>query len=153
MAALSNAARAGWFSGYDWIIRVNPDVIIRNDTWMLDTMRSEPDVTGLLINCRNSTTSYKIHTDFFAIKPAALPTDAFTTVVNDAAGLPNAENSFTHDLQDTILKKGNMWWIPGAKPANTACRAGSMRDPITTDVIHFHQARKMMKDLTCPIQF
>jgi len=30
MSALrTGATREGWFSGYDWVIRVNPDVIIR----------------------------------------------------------------------------------------------------------------------------
>ena len=153
IAALSDAARAGWFSGYDWIIRVNPDVIIRNDTWMLETMRSEPNVTGLLINCRNSTTSFNIHTDFFAIKTEALPADAFTTTVNDREGTPNAEYSFTRDIMNTVLKKGNMRWIPGAQPPDPVCRAGWKRDPTTTDVIHYHPAKKLMKDLTCPIPF
>ena len=38
MAALSDATREGWFSGYDWVIQ-HPDVIIRDDTFMLDAKR------------------------------------------------------------------------------------------------------------------
>ena len=30
MLGLDTAEREGWWSGYDWVIRLNPDVIVRN---------------------------------------------------------------------------------------------------------------------------
>ena len=121
MAALSDATREGWFSGYDWVIRVNPDVIIRDDTFMLDAMQNDPNATGLLINCRKTTNTRipKIHTDFFAIKPEVLPSDAFLNPTGR-----DAEDSFTNDIREAILNKGNQRWIPGAASPDTACRAG-----------------------------
>ena len=29
MLGLDTADREGWWSGYDWVIRLNPDVIVR----------------------------------------------------------------------------------------------------------------------------
>lgn len=149
MAALADASRGNWFSGYDWIIRVNPDVIIRNDTWMLDIMRNDPNATGLLINCHNITdTTLKIHTDFFAVKPEALPPNAFLHPITE-----NAEYSFTSDIKKTIIDRGNHRWVPGANPYTTACRAATGRDRSKSHVTHFHQARRLFKNLTCPIAF
>ena len=148
MAALSDATREGWFSGYDWVIRVNPDVIIRDDTFMVDVMENDPNATGLLINCRSPTRPPIIHTDFFAIKPGVLPSGAFLNPTN-----PNAERAFTNDISEAILNKGNQRWIPGAHPANAICRAGFDRKMEETHVIHFHPEEELMKDFTCPIPF
>lgn len=69
-AAISDASREGWFNDYDWVILVNSDVIIRNDTFMLDIMQNDPNATtAILVNCNGNNTSPKVHTDFFAIKP------------------------------------------------------------------------------------
>jgi hypothetical protein len=156
MAALKDATREGWFSGYDWVIRVNPDVIIRNDTFIVDVMQNDPNATGLLINCLNftNTNDLKIHTDFFAIKPGVLPSGAF---LNPA--FPNAERSFTNDIREAILNKGNHRWIPGAHPVDEGiCRAGydyyDSRKMEETHVIHFHQEEELMaNNFTCPIPF
>ena len=150
MAALQDATQEGWFSGYDWVIRVNPDVIIRDDTFMVDVMENDPNATGLLINCENSRNGLKIHTDFFAIKPGVLPSGAF---LNPGR---NAENSFAKDIRGAILNKGNHRWIPGAHPANVRrlrCRAGYKRKMEETHVIHFHPEEELMKDFTCPVPF
>ena len=52
--ALSDAYQNNWFKGYDWVIRVNPDVIIRNDRWMLKQM-FDMDVWGVLVDCMDHT--------------------------------------------------------------------------------------------------
>jgi hypothetical protein len=150
IAAMSDATREGWFKGYDWVIRVNPDVIIRDDTFILDVMHNDPKATGLLINCLHS--SVLIHTDFFGIKPEVLRSDAFLYPVFD-----NAERAFTHEIRDGILKKGGARWIPGAQPQPVdrinICRAGHGRSIEDAHVIHFHPAKEMMNDSTCPIPF
>jgi hypothetical protein len=156
MAALSDATREGWFSGYDWVIRVNPDVIIRDDTFMVDVMENDPNATGLLINCSNftnSTEDLKIHTDFFAIKPGVLPSGAFLNPTS-----PNAERTFTNDISEAILNKGNHRWIPGAHPVDEGiCRAGydyyESRKMEEIPVIHFHPEEELMREFTCPIPF
>lgn len=148
MAALTEATRRGWFQGYDWVIRVNPDVIIRNDTFLLNAMENDPDATGLLINCRGKNKRPKIHTDFFAIKPEVLPPNAFL----NATGR-DAEDSFTNDIYDAILKRGKHRLIPGAHSPDTACRAGRKRDMVTTPIVHFHPDLDVLLGAECPIPF
>jgi len=161
MAALSDASREGWFSGYDWVIRLNPDVIVRNDTFIVNVMQNDPNATALLINCNNHTNStvLKIHTDFFAIKPAFLPSGAFRNPVSN-----NAERAFTNSITEVIVNKGNHRWIPGSHPlGGVICRAGydlfGSRKREETPVIHSHQGVKELrhklkrKQFTCPIPF
>ena len=38
----------------DWVIRMNPDVIIRDDTLMLDVIQNDPNATAILLNCISS---------------------------------------------------------------------------------------------------
>ena len=151
MAALSDATREGWFKDYEWVIRVNPDVIIRDGTFMMDVMQNDPNATGLLINCSSGyyeEEPIKIHTDFFAVKPEVLPPDAFIIPATR-----NAERSFTRDIQKDILDKGGARWIPGAHPIDDICRAGHERKIEDTHVIHFHPTEEMMSEMKCPIPF
>ena len=83
-AALEDAAKEGWFKGYDWVIWLNPDVIIRNDTYILDVMQNDLNATAILINCAhfNPQKPIKFHTDFFAIKLGALAPYTFINFYN-----------------------------------------------------------------------
>jgi hypothetical protein len=38
IAALAEADTNGYFQGYDWVIRLNPDVLILDDTWIVQTI-------------------------------------------------------------------------------------------------------------------
>ena len=106
-AALEDAAKEGWFKGYDWVIWLNPDVIIRNDTYILDVMQNDLNATAILINCAHfNPQKPKVHTDFFAIKPGVLAPNTF---INSTIG--NAELSFTNDISADIMNKGNHRWI------------------------------------------
>ena len=148
MDALQQASKHNWFQNYDWIIRLNPDVIIRNDTWMLDTILHDPSASGLFINCFQEypTRGYKLHTDFFAVKTQDLPRGAFQHPQGR-----NAEMAFTMDVQETILDQKKHRWVPGAGPKRDICRAGLERDIATTDVTHFHHDWNF--DYKCPIPF
>ena len=160
MDALQQASKHSWFDNYDWIIRLNPDVIIRNDTWMLDTMLHDPEASGIFINCLHDDNDnphsnphshlqqkkYKLHTDFFAVRVKDLPSDAFLVPRNQ-----NAELSFTIDVQETILDRNKHRWVPGAAPKNSVCRAGWKRNFGMTDVTHFHP--DWQNNYTCPIPF
>eukprot|EP00529_Nitzschia_sp_RCC80_P031133 CAMPEP_0113499488 /NCGR_PEP_ID=MMETSP0014_2-20120614/31777_1 /TAXON_ID=2857 /ORGANISM="Nitzschia sp." /LENGTH=359 /DNA_ID=CAMNT_0000393671 /DNA_START=776 /DNA_END=1852 /DNA_ORIENTATION=- /assembly_acc=CAM_ASM_000159 len=89
-----DSTTSGWFYDYDWIIRINPDVLIRNSTFLQDHMtnsvsssslaksssltttpRRDKDsvvVDAILVDCRRdvkSRTTQRIHTDFLAIRP------------------------------------------------------------------------------------
>ena len=44
--AIKKAIENNWFDGYDWVIRLNPDVLIRNETWLVETM-SNKEVDGI----------------------------------------------------------------------------------------------------------
>jgi len=160
LAAISDATKEGWFSGYDWVIRLNPDVIIRDESFLVDTMENDPDATGLFINCDPNglvrADGLKIHTDFFAIKPAVLKPDAF---LKPAEG--NAEYSFTQDVREVILEKNNHRWIPGANPETPKrCRAGYKKSLTDTPITHNHffgiyddDDDAWTHNYTCPLQF
>ena len=151
-SAISDAAQEGrWFNGYDWVIRVNPDVIIRDDTFMMDVMQNDPNATAILINCHGNydAPKVKVHTDFFAIKPGALRPNNFLNSTHW-----NAETAFTEDISTDILKKGNHRWIEGAQPRNRMCRAGygrGERDKL--HITHFHVEETWLNNFTCPIPF
>jgi len=79
--ALVEAYKKGWFGGYDWVVRVNPDVLIRNDTFLLQSMANN-SISGIFDDCLDrpcdggrNCVHRKIHTDFFAIRPAAVSRD------------------------------------------------------------------------------
>ena len=142
--ALTEAGAKGYFDGYEWVIRVNPDVLIQDDEWLLQTMllqqhNGNDDVQNktrpslLYVSCNRGP---KIHTDFFAIRPAALPPGA---LAHSSHG--NAERSFA------ALTKGlEKWEVPDAKPFR-GCR---VTGPL---VEHFHFSRFGKGNHTCPAVF
>jgi hypothetical protein len=48
--AMNQGFERGYFDGYDWVIRVNPDVLIRNDTWLLNTFQDQT-IHGVFADC------------------------------------------------------------------------------------------------------
>ena len=44
------ASGHGWFEGYDWVVRLNPDVLVRNDTFLLQAMGDDA-VHGIFVDC------------------------------------------------------------------------------------------------------
>ncbi len=155
MASLSDASREGWFSGYDWVFRVNPDVIIRNETFMLDVLHNDPNATGMLVDChkfrrrRNAGLPIKVQTDFFAIKPGVIPKGTF----KETYGMDNAEELFTKQINETILNIGGHRWVPNTHPLDTFCRVGggSRRPWTETHALHTHPKTENVTQ--CPIPF
>jgi hypothetical protein len=113
----------GWFTNYDWVLRVNPDVLIRDDTWLQQQIYAEeggngpddasstptqmaPRVAGLVHNCgggkntlaSSSTNSsfYKFNTDFTAFRPQALNATCFVDPIINPRD--NAEMHMTRGL-------------------------------------------------------
>mmetsp|Transcript_28330 Transcript_28330/g.43257 ORF Transcript_28330/g.43257 Transcript_28330/m.43257 type:complete len:338 (+) Transcript_28330:189-1202(+) len=151
--ALKDAMVEKWWAGYDWVIRVNPDVILRDETALLDIMLKDPNATGIFINCRPIVGSMIIHTDFFALKPAALNPKRFQGHFKG-----NAEKAFTADVYADILKTGGGRWLLSAEPLNALCRAGSGKNLAKSPVAHHHppsflRKNDTLEDFVCPIQF
>lgn len=149
-AAIYDAIREGWWKGYDWVIRVNPDVIIRDDSYLLHVMKNDVNATAMLVNCARSNSNPSVHTDFFAIKPDALSPNAF--LKDD--GIHSAEKSFKNQIKESILDKGNHRWVEDARPLDNLCRVGSKRPMDATPIVHYHEkSLNLAKDFTCSIPF
>lgn len=126
------------FVGYDWLIRVNPDVIIRNSTWIFNTML-DPDVDAIFVDCYDGCltgyckhgVSVLIHTDFFAVRPQMLTRESFS--MDTFAKFSNAEHTATHAFQH-ILQSGRYQWLPNTGPMRGNCRVRGEHSP----VLHTH---------------
>lgn len=137
--AMTEAFRNGWFDGYDWIIRVNPDVLIRNDTILLDILDKQ-DVDGVFVDCidipcptGNKCIDRQIHTDFFAVRPQRIPANVFERSLNE-----NAETMATA-VFSSIVKQGKDSWLPGTGPHLGYCRVNGE----SSSVIHTHDFDKI----------
>ncbi len=112
-----------WFSEYSWIIRINPDVFIRNSNWILQTM-NDPSVDGIFVQC----VSTVIHTDFFAVRPLACRSDAFDEMVQ-MNHERTAGKEFHHIIQHNRHK-----WLSDNDPSNGICRVRGRQ----SSVVHSH---------------
>jgi hypothetical protein len=80
-----------WFDEYDWVVRTNPDVIFTNVSWLEELLVLD-SISGVFADCKRESTRGKkhgssdcnfgggyhmIHTDFFAVRPLAIPIGAF----------------------------------------------------------------------------
>ena len=77
MVSLDAAEREGLFSTYNWIVRLNPDVIIRDDGFLREAM-ARKDVDAVFANCnKRRTGDVRVMTDFTAWRPKAVQIGAF----------------------------------------------------------------------------
>lgn len=132
--AMTEAFKRQWFDPYDWVIRLNPDVMIRNDSFLLEQIGND-GVDGIFADCwdvpcpeQKRCEGRKIHTDFFAFRPNSLPITSFARAWDDEAEM-SATKSFS-----SIIAKGRDRWVPGAGPHNPECRIRGESSP----VIHTH---------------
>jgi hypothetical protein len=135
--AVTEAFENHWFDAYDWVIRLNPDVLIRNDTFLLDQM-NDIGTHGIFDDCwdvscpkGNKCIGRLIHTDFFAVRPHAIPSDAFAKAKEREE---HAETMAT-DAFSSIVSAGADSWLPGTGPHLTSCRVTGESSP----VIHTHE--------------
>ena len=150
--ALSEAETHGYFAPYEWVIRLNPDVLIQDDEWFLDIMldKKNQDLTKpslLYVACHfNRTFNDDIHTDFFALRPSALPPGALTNIhVSDTRKVA-AEPALTNAVRHLLASNRTSLAVPGATHQYPGgCRV------VGTTVHHFHN--DMGKDLVCPAKF
>lgn len=134
--ALVEAYRNRWFEDYDWVVRVNPDVVIRDDTFLLQTMEDD-SVSGIFDDCLEKAcpagrkcVDRLIHTDFFAIRPSAISRDEVLRLAST-----NAENMATQAFSG-IVRNGSDAWLPNTGPHHGECRVMGKLSP----VVHDHNA-------------
>jgi hypothetical protein len=131
-----------WFDGYDWVIRLNPDVLIRNDTWLIQTMLNT-SIDGIFHDCFNSKNyskpNPKLHTDFYAFRPSAVDRDMVLKSKSK-----NAEFHITGVFRN-IYNAGRFAFVEGASNSRPGrCRIEGEKSP----VVHSHDLWK-----ACPYYY
>jgi len=132
--ALETATSSKWFEGYDWVIRVNPDVLILEDEWLIQKM-VDPAVDGIFADCHDGlceqhcTEVRLLNTDFFAVRAQHLGPESF---VGLKGGFKNAEQQARAAFKN-ILENGRDRWVPGTH-MHGICRIHGEKVP----VLHAH---------------
>jgi hypothetical protein len=117
-----------WFDEYDWVIRLNPDVLIRRDTWIRQTMLNA-SVDGIFVDFSSKRTA-RLHSDFYAFRPS---TANDTALIDNFYTKPTAETHLYSGFIDSIRRK-RVAWLPGARTRRNWARLIGIESP----VIHFH---------------
>jgi hypothetical protein len=135
--------KVSWFDEYDWVIRLNPDVLIRSDNWLISTML-DPNINGIFNDCKYkrkyaARPGTKLHTDFYAFRPAAVDRELVLRSNNI-----NAEYHLTAALWN-IYKSNQFAYLEGAAlPRESLCRIVGVNSP----VVHAHGTWK-----ACPYYY
>lgn len=131
--ALVEGFQHGWFQEYDWVVRVNPDVLIKNDSSILVSM-ADVSVSGIFVDCLDrpcpagrGCSSRHIHTDFFAIRPSSVPLEA-VLYTNETNAERMAIKAFSG-----IVKVREDAWLPGTGPQRGDCRVKGAASPVVHD--------------------
>eukprot|EP00429_Kryptoperidinium_foliaceum_P039801 CAMPEP_0176159436 /NCGR_PEP_ID=MMETSP0120_2-20121206/81560_1 /TAXON_ID=160619 /ORGANISM="Kryptoperidinium foliaceum, Strain CCMP 1326" /LENGTH=128 /DNA_ID=CAMNT_0017496853 /DNA_START=110 /DNA_END=493 /DNA_ORIENTATION=- len=118
-----------WFADYPWVIRIHPDVLIRKSSWILETMKDE-SVDGIFVQCNAD--PWKIHGDFYAVRPTALPEDAFSEIVAEFKGMGNHEMTVAKEFKP-IIDSNRHRWLPGNDDSMGVCRVRGSQSPVVHD--------------------
>ena len=108
-----------WFDDYDWVIRVNLDVLIRKDSWLIQTMLNETfDMIVHDCDTKNKFPNNPLfHTDFIAFRPRAV--NRWILLHSDRK---NAEGHITESFRH-IYDQKRFDYLEGAENAiQGACR-------------------------------
>jgi hypothetical protein len=134
----NTTAITSWFHGYDWVIRLNPDVLIRREKWLRQTMLM-PDVDAILIDYSTPENPLRrLNTDFYAFRPAAVDPAALMLEFDRQA---TAEKHLGAALQP-ILQSNRFRWVPDTTRIKAAARVLGRQSP----VIHAHAALNSCPD-------
>jgi len=108
-----------WFDDYDWVIRVNPDVLIRKDSWLIQNMLNDT-IDMIVHDCHTKnkfTNNTNFHTDFIEFRPRAV--NRWILLQSDPK---NAERHITESFRH-IYNQKRFVYVEGAKNANEGfCR-------------------------------
>jgi len=118
MRAMHLLMNNSWWKGYDWVIRLNPDVLIYDDTW-IDTFFRDEKLSAVLANCQANklTKTGHVHTDFLAMRPERIPQNSFA----DWETAKHAETQATNVFAEIISEKKCAWLLPMNR--DLRCRA------------------------------
>lgn len=117
-----------WFDGYDWVVRLNPDVLIRNDTWLRETMLNQT-IDCIAVDFSHPVKNFSaLHSDFYAFRPAAIDRNAVFTELDRH---PTAERHLGAAL---LAIRNRTAWIPNVKRKRRNARILGPGSP----VIHWH---------------
>lgn len=145
--SMAEAVENSYFKGYDWVIRVNPDVLILKEENILNRMTA--DRAGIFANCHtrmvsdghgiDSPDNINIHTDFYAVRPNFLVKDIwvqYQSFLSKGLESPKAEAKYCAETFVTqiafrnILEQRLDSWIVGHHPGQ--CRI------MSEDLLHNH---------------
>jgi len=123
--AMAIALRSGWFSAYDWIVRLNPDVMVWDEATLTGFMYNKSaSFDGVFANCGRKgccgkkggcppygpgCTAALMHSDFFAVRPTMVRQDDFScwNTSGGDTGIPpgaRSDDVFTPDPSDPCAK-------------------------------------------------
>jgi hypothetical protein len=148
-----------WFDDYDWIIRLNPDVLIRNDTWLIKQIL-DPSVHAILYGFSHSgVVNSAIHSDFYAFRPNVLMAQSHLT--EELLRVHLADNKLTAERQlrvlfDELIENdryppnqahgmkfaGRIAWIPGVERKGRKSRTLGLNSAI----LHEHDLVRFCPD-------
>ena len=121
-----------WFDNYDWVIRLNLDVLIRDDAWLMQTMLNT-SVDMIVQECYSEnkyTNKPMLHSDFFAFRPTGVDRERLLIKANRRHAETHFTQSFRH-LYDT----GRFAYVEGGSTAIYGqCRIAGPHSP----VLHVH---------------
>lgn len=132
-----------WFDAYDWVIRVNLDVLIRYDAWLIETMLNK-SIDGIFHDCKDYRYPehglfWQLHTDFHAFRPSAINPVAFLGEDHN-----NAERHASIGFR-SIYDSGRFAFVKGGvNPFPGECRIEGLYSP----VLHDHTFSK-----ACPFYY
>ncbi len=147
-SAVIDAAHRGWWDGYDWVVRVNPDVIIGDENPLLRAMTGgDNNAAGVFVNCLSNPTNKRhlVHTDFFAVKVSAVAGSHSL-----ARTARTAEDQWTNVVRGPIIDKGRAVWLEGSRPKKMVCRSAQGRSMEGALVVHIHMP---LENETCTVPF
>lgn len=101
--------KEGWFKDYDWVIRLNTDVLIYDERELVQLM-SNPNKDLVLNSCWDSNCESRclgrmVMTDMFVMRPKALPANAFANWQHTF----NAERATTYQFAQLVSKGRDSW--------------------------------------------
>lgn len=104
--AMVDGYQQGWFAPYDWVIRLNGDTMIYDDT-RLTAFMQESECNAVFSNCATSPDDpVKLMSDFFAFRPDRVDYSMWRL---DWWSRLNAERWTTAAFQSVVEKQKHRW--------------------------------------------
>jgi hypothetical protein len=121
-----------WFDGYDWVIKLNPDVLVREDTWLIQTML-DSSIDVIVHEClshNKHSLNPTFHSDFIAFRPNAVDRERLLQTARS-----HAEHHITNTFRHLYDQKRFAYVEGGKNVMEGACRIAGLHSP----VLHVHE--------------